>query len=65
MVIGISKYKNPQKVTPLKYAAADARAFYEFIKTMETYQEMLDEDSTMVFTTQSDIFKFLKRIENR
>lgn len=40
-------------------------AFYEFIKTMETYQEMLDEDSTMVFTTQSDIFKFLKRIENR
>ncbi len=39
-------------------------AFYQFIKTMETYQDMLDRDSTMVFTTKSDIFKFLKRIEN-
>ena len=37
---------------------------YQFIKTMETYQEMLDRDSTMVFTTQSDIFQFLKRIES-
>lgn len=38
-------------------------SFYQFIKTMETYKEMLDRDSTMVFTTQSDIFQFLKRIE--
>ena len=38
-------------------------SFYQFIKTMETYQEMLDRDSTMVFTTHSDIFQFLKRIE--
>ena len=36
----------------------DSVAFYQFIKTMETYKEMLDRDSTMVFTTQSDIFKF-------
>ncbi|MDA9778916.1 protease modulator HflC [Rubripirellula sp.] len=41
----------------------DSISFYQFIKTMETYQEMLDRDSTMVFTTQSDIFQFLKRIE--
>lgn len=40
-------------------------SFYQFIKTMETYQEMLDQDSTMVFTTQSDIFQFLKRIESK
>ena len=43
----------------------DSVAFYQFIKTMETYKEMLDRDSTMVFTTQSDIFKFLKRIETK
>ncbi len=39
-------------------------SFYQFIKTMETYPEMLGEDSTLVFTTQSDIFQFLKRIDN-
>lgn len=38
--------------------------FYEFIKTMETYQEMLDSDSTLIFSTDSDIFKYLKRIDN-
>jgi membrane protease subunit HflC len=40
-------------------------AFYAFIKTMETYKEMLDQDSTLIMTTDSDIFKFLKRIEGR
>ncbi len=37
--------------------------FYEFSKTMETYLEMLDKDSTLVLTTGSDIFKFLKKVE--
>ena len=35
-------------------------AFYEFIKTMDTYLEMLDQDSMLIMTTDSDIFKFLK-----
>lgn len=38
-------------------------AFYAFIKTMETYQEMLDQDTMLILTTGSDIFKFLKRVE--
>jgi membrane protease subunit HflC len=37
--------------------------FYAFVKTMETYVEMLDKDSTMILSTDSDIFKFLKRID--
>ncbi|EMI58328.1 protease modulator HflC [Rhodopirellula sallentina] len=37
--------------------------FYAFIKTMETYQEMLGGDSTLIMTTDSDIFKFLKRVD--
>ena len=50
------------------YAAAynqsdESVAFYEFIMTMETYQEMLDQKSTLILTTGSDIFKFLKSIE--
>ncbi|EMI15766.1 HflC protein [Rhodopirellula maiorica SM1] len=40
----------------------DSVSFYEFIKTMETYQEMLGGDSTMIMTTGSDIFKFLKHV---
>lgn len=67
-------YKRVQEVQ----GAADAKAteiyasaynqseesvnFYAFIKTMETYQEMLGGDSTMVMTTDSDIFKFLKNV---
>ncbi|MCH2115494.1 MAG: protease modulator HflC [Pirellulales bacterium] len=42
---------------------AQSVAFYEFIKTMETYQEMLDRETMLILTTGSDIFKFLKRIE--
>ena len=38
-------------------------AFYAFIKTMETYQQILDRDSTLILTTDSDIFRFLKDIE--
>ncbi len=67
-------YKRVQEVQ----GAADAKAteiyasaynqseesvnFYAFIKTMETYQEMLGGDSTLVMTTDSDIFKFLKNV---
>ncbi|MCM2369825.1 protease modulator HflC [Aporhodopirellula aestuarii] len=40
----------------------DSVAFYEFIKTMETYQKMLGGDSTLIMTTDSDIFKFLKNV---
>jgi membrane protease subunit HflC len=38
-------------------------AFYEFIMTMESYQEMLDQESTLILTTGSDIFKFLKNVD--
>jgi membrane protease subunit HflC len=38
-------------------------AFYEFIMTMESYQEMLDQENTLILTTGSDIFKFLKNVD--
>ena len=41
----------------------EAIEFYEFFKTMETYTKMLGKDSTMILTTDSDIFKYLKHIE--
>lgn len=43
----------------------DSIAFYAFIKTMETYEEMLDQNSTLILSTDSDLFKFLKRIDGK
>lgn len=37
--------------------------FYEFVKMMETYREMLGGDSTLVLTTDSDMFRFLKKVD--
>ena len=41
-------------------AAAD---FYQFVKTLETYRNTLGKDTTAIFTTDSDLFRLLKRVE--
>ncbi|MEK7953461.1 protease modulator HflC [Luteolibacter soli] len=41
-------------------AAAD---FYQFMKTLETYQSTLSKDTTAIFTTNSDLFRLLKNLE--
>ncbi|MEM8954125.1 MAG: protease modulator HflC [Verrucomicrobiota bacterium] len=41
----------------------EALEFYEFLKTMETYKDILAGDSTIVLSTNSDLFKFLKNVE--
>jgi modulator of FtsH protease HflC len=35
--------------------------FYSFIKTLEIYSETLDKNSSLVLSTDSDLFKLLKR----
>lgn len=40
--------------------SADTRSFYEFIKTMETYRTVLDGQSTLVLSTDADIYRYLK-----
>ncbi len=42
--------------------SADSAEFYRFVKTMETYEEVLGGDSTIILSTDSDLFKFLKGI---
>lgn len=37
-----------------------ASELYEFIKTMEMYRQTIGEKSTLILSTDSDIFKFLK-----
>ena len=40
----------------------EAIALYEFIKSMETYEAVLDDKTTLILTTDSDLFKFLKNM---
>ena len=41
----------------------EAVAFYDFTKTMETYQVTIDKESTLILTTDSDLYKLLKGID--
>ena len=38
----------------------EAREFYEFLKTMETYETTLSEQDTLILSTDSDFFRFMK-----
>ena len=47
------------------YAAAydrspGTREFYEFLKTMEIYQNTVDSETSLILTTDGDFYKFLK-----
>jgi membrane protease subunit HflC len=40
----------------------ESREFYEFLKTMETYKTVIDPNTTLLLTTDSELFRFLKNI---
>ena len=40
----------------------EAAAFYEFTRTMQAYKAMIAENTTLVLSTDSDLFKFLKGV---
>ena len=42
----------------------DAVQFYQFTRTLEAYKAVVTPDSTLVLSTDSDIFKFLKNVGN-
>jgi membrane protease subunit HflC len=41
--------------------STEAREFYEFLKTMETLETTLSKEDTLIFSTDSDFFRYLKR----
>lgn len=75
--IGSNAYKRVQEI----HGEADARAteiyakaytqkpeaaeFFKFMKSMETYSKILDEDATIVMSTDSDLYELLKRVEKK
>jgi membrane protease subunit HflC len=40
-----------------------AAEFYSFVKTLDTYRATLGRDSTLVLTTDSDLFRLLKNLD--
>ena len=40
--------------------SADSRDFYAFLKAMETYQETIDTGTTLVLSTDSELFAYLE-----
>ncbi|MFN8177504.1 MAG: protease modulator HflC [bacterium] len=40
-------------------ASPDARSFYQFLKTMETYRATMDSSTTLLLSTNGDFTKFL------
>jgi len=43
----------------------DTRSFYEFLKTMEAYRTTLDKGSSLVLSTDADIYQYLKTDQPR
>jgi len=43
--------------------SSESADFYEFLRTMELYEEMLSGESTVVLSTDSDLFKYLKAVK--
>lgn len=40
--------------------SAQARDLYAFVKTMDTYRKILDDETTVVFSTEGELFRFLQ-----
>ena len=40
----------------------EAAALYEFLKTMETYKKVIDPDTTLILSTDSELFQYMKGI---
>lgn len=43
----------------------EAVALYEFTKSLETYESILDNQTTLLLSTDSDLFKFLKTMDGK
>jgi membrane protease subunit HflC len=43
---------------------ADDPEFYAFVRSLEAYERLLDSDSTLVLSTESDLFRYLNSHRN-
>lgn len=40
----------------------ESRDFYKFLKTMETYEKTMDDETSLILSTDGDFFEYLKRL---
>jgi membrane protease subunit HflC len=40
----------------------ESRDFYKFLKTMETYEKTMDDETYLILSTDGDFFQYLKRL---
>jgi membrane protease subunit HflC len=52
-----------QAVKIYAQAYSQDQDFYTFLKTLETYRETIDENSTIILTTDSDYYGYLKNLQ--
>ncbi|MGZ8236463.1 MAG: protease modulator HflC [Methylobacter sp.] len=54
------------EIYALAYAQSPESAeLYQFLKSMETYRKVINNDATIVLSTDSDLFTLLKRVEQK
>jgi len=41
-----------------------ARELYSFVKSMETYRQTMDEETSIIISTDSEFYKYLNTIDN-
>ncbi len=59
---GVADAKATEIYATAYNASAQTAEFYEFVRTMELYGEILGGKSTIVLSTNSDLFKYLKTV---
>ncbi|MGA1841550.1 MAG: protease modulator HflC [bacterium] len=60
-IMGDADAKATQIYNSAYNQSQEARDFYEFLKTMETYEKTLDSGTSLIMSTRGDFFKFLKK----
>ncbi len=60
---GIADAKATEIYAQAYNQSREAVAFYEFTRTMQSYKSIISQNTTLVLSTDSDLFKFLKGME--
>jgi membrane protease subunit HflC len=59
-VRGVADAKATEIYAKAYNQSPEAVAFYEFTRTMQSYKSIISENTTLVLSTGSDLFKFMK-----
>jgi len=60
---GVADAKATEIYTSAYNQSNDAQELYTFVKTLETYRNIIDANTTLVLTTDSDIYRLLNGVD--